>query len=89
MRQVDAVYSSLDGKQVALRVSSMILTGGDEIPAANAWPHITVVCEKVESCRLAVLCTQGFASHKASGTSVDLKQASGNARARNGSRHSN
>jgi hypothetical protein len=47
MKQVDAVYSSLDGKQVALRVSSMTLAGGDDIPVANAWPHVTVVCEKV------------------------------------------
>ncbi len=45
--QVDAVFSSLDSKQMALRVSSMIMTGGDEVPVVNVWPHITVVCEKV------------------------------------------
>lgn len=47
MLQVDAVFSSLDSKQIALRVSSMIVTGGDEVPVVNVWPHITVVCEKV------------------------------------------
>jgi hypothetical protein len=47
VEQVDAVFSSLDAKQIALRVSSVILTDGDEVPIANAWPHITVACDKV------------------------------------------
>ncbi len=45
--QVDAIFSSTDGKQIALRVSSMHLTDGDEVPGTNVWPHITVACEKV------------------------------------------
>jgi hypothetical protein len=49
--QVDAVFASLDSAQIALRVSSMLLAGGDEVPGAIVWPHITVACNKV---RLAI-----------------------------------
>jgi hypothetical protein len=45
--QVDAVFASLDGAQIALRVSSMLLSGGDEVPGTIVWPHITVACDKV------------------------------------------
>jgi hypothetical protein len=43
---VDAIFSTLDSKQIALRVSSMLLAGGDEVPVVNVWPHITVASEK-------------------------------------------
>ena len=51
------MFSSLDSKQIALRVSSMILTGGDEVPVVNVWPHITVVCDKVRPLILLLFCS--------------------------------
>ena len=79
--QVDAIFSTLDSKQIALRVSSMFLAGGDEVPVVNVWPHITVACEQVALgpvlCMFARLVV---VSCQAAGACMGIKQASSNAR---------